>query len=375
MATTNTVLITGGAGFIGSHLADALLGLGCRVRIFDNLEPQVHGPSGEWPTYLAAGVECLRGDVRDRAALASALHGVDVVYHLAAATGVGQSMYQVGKYFEVNVQGTANLLDILANEKHTVKRLVLSSSRAVYGEGAYICLGCGIVHPPVRAPAQLDAHQWEVTCPQCQGLVQPAPTPESLPPDPGSMYAVTKHAQEQMVACFSQAYGLPAVLLRFFNVYGPRQSLSNPYTGILTTFLQHLRNGHAPEIYEDGGMTRDFVNVADVVRACMLAGEEACPAGVYNIGSGQAVTILQLAQNLAQAEGSPLQPQVVGLARVGDIRHCTADLEKAQRLLGYYPQVSLAQGLARLVQQAQGLGRDQSLAARSELERAGLLRA
>lgn len=369
------VLITGGAGFIGSHLADALVARGDQVRVFDNLEPQVHGPERRWPVYTDARVERTRGDVRDRSAVAGALRGVEIVFHLAAATGVGQSMYQIAKYFEVNVQGTANLLDALANENHGVRKLILASSRAVYGEGAYNCTVCGMVHPPVRSPSQLDRAAWEAACPHCGGSLLPELTPETLTPDPGSMYAITKWSQEQMCARFGEAYGMPIVILRLFNVCGPRQSLSNPYTGIITSFANRILGGRAPEVYEDGLMTRDFVHVSDVVRALVQAGEVGGPeSGVYNIGSGCAITILELAERMCALMAPSVSPQVSGRARVGDIRHCVALTTRAATELGFRAATPLDEGLTDAGCWSEGGRGDASVTARDELVRRRLLR-
>lgn len=387
----NTVLVTGGAGFIGSHLVDALVARGHAVRVFDNLEPQVHGPlaeQGRWPAYANPGAEYILGDVRDRDALGRALAGVEAVCHLAAGTGVGQSMYQISKYVEVNVQGTANLLDALANgaggpRPHSVRTLILASSRAVYGEGAYRCAACGLVHPPVRNPAQLDrahfdaahsnAAQWEPPCPHCGGPLAPALTPESLPPDPGSIYGVTKLAQEQLCLTAGRAYGLGVTSLRFFNVYGPRQSRSNPYTGIFTAFLGRLAAGAAPEVYEDGLMTRDFVHVSDVVQALLLALAAPGAAGrPYNVGSGRAAAILDVARLLCDDTG--LAPRISGAARVGDIRHCTADNAAAAAAFGYAPQMDLAAGLAALAADRHAHPAADLTTAARELAQAGLLR-
>jgi dTDP-L-rhamnose 4-epimerase len=414
---TEHVLVTGGAGFIGSHLVDALAARGHVVRVFDSLEPQVHGPlreQGRWPDYANADAEYILGDVRDREGLGRALEGIDVIYHLAAATGVGQSMYQIGKYVEVNVQGTANLLDALANSPRRVRKLVLASSRAVYGEGAYVCEGCGLVHPTVRSPAQLDAGEWELPCPRCGGSIAPVPTPETLPPDPGSIYGVTKLAQEQLCLVTGRTYGLEVTALRLFNVYGPRQSPSNPYTGIFTAFLGRLAAGEAPEVYEDGLMTRDFVHVSDAVRAFVAAaetqpestrggrgdaareysggtrgGEDAetrgrgdaareysgeTRGGVYNIGSGRATAILEVARVLCDVCAVAAVPRVSGAARVGDIRHCSADNAAAGVTLGYTPAVELAAGLATLrTDDREGPAADLTVA-RRELAQAGLLR-
>jgi dTDP-L-rhamnose 4-epimerase len=371
------ILITGGAGFIGSHTADALLAAGHHVSVFDNLEPQVHDHRGHWPAYLDVRVAKHRGDVRDKEALAQALVGMDLVFHLAAATGIGQSMYQISKYFEVNVQGTANLLDILANESHQVRRLILASSRAVYGEGAYLCESCGLIEPDQRPPAQLDAKQWDLTCPHCRSSVRPIPTPESKTPKPASMYAITKFAQEQMCLCFGEAYDVPVVVLRYFNVYGPRQSFSNPYAGIITLFLSQLLNGKSPEVYEEGQMTRDFVHVSDVVRANLLAmNRDEISGKVFNVGVGIGTNILTLAELLCAMVSPDLAPEVVGIARVGDIRHCTADLGLAKARLGYEPIFLLQQGLRSVIQDAhqQDIINDTSAIARRELAQSWLLR-
>ena len=269
-----SILVTGGAGFIGSHLVDRLVEAGHRVRVLDNLDSQVHAsasPDDLWPAYKNPQAEYRLGDVRSTDQFVSALEGIDTVYHLAAATGVGQSMYQVARYTEVNIQGTANLLEIISKPGHTVERIVLASSRAVYGEGLYQCPVCGIVMPPVRTATMLERRQWACVCPQCGSDLVSLPTTEDKTPAPGSVYAISKYTQEQLCQCVGQAYQVPVVCLRFFNVYGPRQSFSNPYTGIITTFIKRLKHSLPPEVYEDGLMTRDFVHVSDVVAACQGA--------------------------------------------------------------------------------------------------------
>ena len=348
------VLITGGAGFIGSHLADALLTAGHHVTLFDNLHPQVH-PGGNPPLYLSSEVELLVGDVRDRSLLCEAVQRADVIYHLAALTGVGQSMYQVADYVDVNVRGTAVLLDILANESHHVRRLILSSSRAVYGEGAYECQTCGPVSVAGRNPALLEVGIWDPLCPHCGSSLQPRATSEDWPAKPDSVYAATKLAQEHLVRSVGAAYGIEVVVLRYFNVYGPRQSLSNPYTGILSIFLTQLQDGRTIEVYEDGQESRDFVHVSDVVQANLLALESPIPEGeTINVGSGEAATVLDIAMLLTELMGRPKAYRISGRYRVGDIRHCRADIRKAREFLGYRSRVALREGIADFVSWALG---------------------
>jgi len=343
------VLITGGAGFIGSHLADALLDAGHHVILFDNLHPQVHA-GGNPPPYLPAEAELIVGDVRDRDQLRQAVQRADAIYHLAALTGVGQSMYQVAEYVDVNVRGTAVLLDILANESHHVRRLILGSSRAVYGEGAYECQTCGPVLVAGRDPALLEAGIWDPLCPHCGAGLQPRATSEDWPTSPDSVYAASKLAQEHLVRSVGTAYGIEVVVLRYFNVYGPRQSLSNPYTGILSIFLTQLQDGKTIEIYEDGQESRDFVHVSDVVQANLLALESSIAVGeTVNVGWGEAATVLDVARLLTELMDKSGAYRISGRYRVGDIRHCRANIAKARRLLGYQPHVPLKEGIADFV--------------------------
>ena len=370
------VLITGGAGFIGSHLSSALVARGMQVRILDNLEPQVHGPGASWPGYLDERVTRYYGDICNPHAVREVLDDVDIVFHLAAATGVGQSMYQIEKYFRVNVQGTATLLDALLETPNRVRKLILASSRAVYGEGAYTCQLCGPAHPNVRSSRQLELGAWEPWCPTCGAVLRPILTTETLDPSPGSMYAITKLSQEQMCMCFGRAHDLPTVALRFFNVYGPRQSLSNPYTGIIPAFLNRLRALQSPEIYEDGQMTRDFAYVSDVVQACVQAMERVeADYRTLNVGSGQPTSILKVAQLLKGIVAPDVSSRISGVARIGDIRHCTADLTQITACLGYVPTTSLEEGLRRVVAAAEESPLpDLSATARAELVNQGLLR-
>jgi dTDP-L-rhamnose 4-epimerase len=341
------VLITGGAGFIGSHLADELLAHGYRVRVLDKLAAQVHGEGTRRPDYIDERVELMVGDVADRETLARALRGVDAVYHFAAAVGVGQSMYEVAHYTEVNNLGTAILLEALI--ARPVRRLVLASSMSLYGEGLYRT-GAGEVRVAgERSLDQLRRGDWELRAEDGSAL-QPVPTPETKPPALASVYALSKFDQERMCLMIGRAYELPVVALRFFNAYGPRQALSNPYTGVLAIFAARLLNDSPPRIFEDGLQQRDFVSVYDVARACRLALETPAAAGeVFNIGSGEPHTVRDIAMRLAQVVGKQhLEPEIVGKYRVGDIRHCYADIRKARQVLGYEPQVKLDDGLAEL---------------------------
>ncbi len=351
-----SVLVTGGAGFIGSHLVDALVERGHRVRILDSLEPQVHGESGETPPYLNPQAEFVRGDMRDREAVRKALEGIEVLFHHAAAVGVGQSMYEVQRYTENNTLGTANLLDVVANEKHRVERMILASSMSIYGEGRYLCSACGVVYPRLRPEEQLRERAWEMRCPHCGREVSSLSTDEEKPLHPTSIYAITKRDQEEMFLCIGQAYGIPTVALRYFNVYGPRQALSNPYTGVAAIFSARIMNGRPPVVYEDGLQSRDFIHVKDIVKANLLAMERReADYQVFNVGTGRATTVLELAHLLMERLGGKgLEPQVVGRYRRGDIRHAYADITKIRERLGFSPQVDFEEGVADLIAWVKG---------------------
>ncbi len=347
------ILITGGAGFIGSHLADALLERGDRVRVLDNLAPQVHGPGSRRPDYLHPDVELVRGDIRDSAALQRALRGVDAVFHFAAAVGVGQSMYRLVQYTGVNTLGTAALLEALV--ERPVGRLVVASSMSVYGEGLYRTVD-GVRCPGAERPlAQLQAHDWELRDARGEPLT-PVPTPETKSPSLASVYAVSKHDQERLCLMVGQAYGIPTVALRFFNVFGPRQAPSNPYTGVLAIFAARLLNGRAPLLFEDGRQRRDFVNVRDACQACLLSLDRPEAVGrVINVGSGSPRTVLEVAQRLGRVLGrTHIEPEITERYRVGDIRHCFADISVARDLLGYRPQVSFDAGVTELAAWLEG---------------------
>jgi dTDP-L-rhamnose 4-epimerase len=347
------ILITGGAGFIGSHVCDELLANGYRVRVLDNLAPQVHGDSPRRPEYLDRAVELVVGDVCDPAAVRSALQGIDAVYHFAAAVGVGQSMYEIAHYTRVNNLGTAVLLEALIQKP--VERLVVASSMSLYGEGLYKTTSGEVRSVGERSLEQLRRGEWEWHDESGAPLV-PAPTPESKQPALASVYALSKLDQERLCLMTGRAYGIPAVALRFFNAYGPRQALSNPYTGVLAIFASRLLNDSAPKIFEDGHQQRDFVSVYDIARACRLALENPAAAGeVFNVGSGTPYTVRDIAERIAAVVGKQhLKPEITRKYRVGDIRHCFADLSLARRVLGYEPGVTLEEGIVEIAEWLEG---------------------
>jgi dTDP-L-rhamnose 4-epimerase len=360
-----SVLITGGAGFIGSHLADELVAAGYRVRALDSLVEQVHD-GAERPDYLNDDVELIAGDVRNADAVRGAVDEIDAVVHLAARVGVGQSMYEPAEYASVNSFGTAVLLEALLD--HPVRKLVVASSMSIYGEGGYEPA------PAVeRSREQLERGEWEPRGPNGEEL-EPLPTPESKEPSLASIYALTKYDQERMCLLYGSAYDVPTVALRFFNTYGPRQALSNPYTGALAIFASRLLNGRPPLVYEDGAQLRDFVNVADVARACRLALEGDGADGLpVNVGSGRGTTILEVAQRLARVLDKPIEPELPGSFRAGDIRHCFADVTRAREALGFEAAVELEAGMTELGAWLEGqAATDRSDEAAAELDRRGL---
>jgi dTDP-L-rhamnose 4-epimerase len=335
-----SILVTGGAGFIGSHLVDDLLEHGYDVRVLDALVGQVHGDSGR-PPYLNGDAELQVGDVRDEDAVRRALDGIDAVVHLAARVGVGQSMYEITGYTGANSYGTAVLLQELVDRP--VQKLLVASSMSIYGEGA-----TAPVEAVERTRAELEARRFEPRGPGGEELIA-LPTPETKRAANTSVYALTKYDQERLCLVFGDAYSIPTVALRFFNVYGPRQALSNPYTGVLAIFASRLLNGRPPLVYEDGGQRRDFVNVKDVTAACRLALEQDGADGrAINVGSGESVTVEEIATKLADVLGVDIGPELTGTFRAGDIRHCFADISLARELLGFRPSVALVDGMAEL---------------------------
>jgi dTDP-L-rhamnose 4-epimerase len=345
------VLITGGAGFVGSHLVDALVERGHSVRIYDSLDPQVHGSSPR--PRVTAGVELIVADVCDRSALRKAMEGVEVIFHFAAQVGVGQSMYEIIRYVSSNTLGAAVLLDILANERDrlSVRKMIVASSMSVYGEGVYRCSKCGVSFPPLRGSRQLEFHQWEVQCPAGHGALESLPTDEKKPLHPGSVYAISKRDHEELFLCVGRAYRVPTVALRLFNIYGPRQALNNPYTGVGAIFCGQLLAGELPIIFEDGNQLRDLVHVSDVIQASLLAMERSeADYEVLNVGSGSSISIRELADLLIERLAPGSKAEILGRYRQGDVRHCYADITKAKRLLGYSPKVPLERGIGDLIE-------------------------
>jgi dTDP-L-rhamnose 4-epimerase len=339
-------LIVGGAGFIGSHTADVLLQHGYRVRILDCLDPQIHPDPEHFPSYLDPRIECIRGDVLDRETLRTALEGASFVYHFAALTGVGQSMYEVKRYTDVNVSGTASLLETIASERLDLERVVLSSSRAVYGEGTHVCPNCGVLYPPPRKRDDLEQGRFDIYCLACKAVTTSAPTVEDRPLNPTSVYGWTKRFQEDLCRHVCETHGIPLTILRYFNVYGSRQSLTNPYTGVVSIFFSRLMAGKPISLYEHGLPLRDFVHVADVARANLLATGPDIPSGaIFNVGGGEESSIHRIAQTLAAAMSVDAVFEDRGEFRHGDIRACYADLSLSTRLLKFVPQISLIDGM------------------------------
>ncbi len=388
--TSGTALVTGGAGFIGSYLVEELLRRGYRVRVYDALEPQVHGTlreGGGLPEYLshvADDVEFVAGDVQDREVVARALEGVDYLFHQAALVGVPQSMYDIRRYTAVNSLGGATVLDAVVNTpsvRDRLQKMVVASSMSIYGEGAYRCAVHGEVAPQIRSLAQLQRQEWEVFCPieGCGRTVEPIATTEQKPLQPLSIYAIGKRDHEEMFLAVGRAYDLPAVALRYWQVYGQRQALSNPYTGVGAIFCSRILAGNPPPIYEDGRQLRDFVHARDVARANVLALQsDAANYQAINVGTGTPISILDVAWTLVREMGADRQglaPAVLGEFRPGDIRHCFPNIGRARSLLGYEPQISFQQGAAELVawvREQKGKVEDRFEHARRELAAHGL---
>lgn len=372
--TAHKVLITGGAGFIGSNLARVLAARGHTVTVLDNFSPQIHGDNPDL-SGLQSVAKVLRGDVRSREDMLAALEGQTAVVHLAAETGTGQSMYEIQRYADVNVGGTATLLDILANQPHSVRKLVVASSRAIYGEGRYLCTTHGAVYPESRADADMARGEFEPKCPICGGPLTLTSTDEDSRIQPGSIYGVTKYTQERLIISAGGSLGIPTIALRYQNVYGPGQSLKNPYTGILSVFSTRFRNGNGISIFEDGRESRDFVFIDDVVEATALAVEtDTLTLETLNVGYGESVTVTEVAENLRRALGSDAPIAVTGDYRVGDIRHNVADISRLVERLGFRPRVSFAEGVQRFADwvQSQPVETDNYDRSISEMKARGL---
>jgi dTDP-L-rhamnose 4-epimerase len=345
----NSVLVTGGAGFLGSHLVDHLVDHGYNVTVIDNLTEQVHDGK---PEYLNDEAEYVWGDIRDRDLMSDLLVNTDVLSHQASVVGVGQSMYEIEHYVEVNTLATARILDIIVEEDIDLEKLVVASSMSVYGEGAYKCPECGVErHPDLRDDEQLSSADWEIQCPKCSTGLEPEATPESKPRESTSVYAITKQDQEELCRSVGRAYSIPTVSLRYFNVYGSRQALENPYTGVCAIFSSRIQNDNQPLIFEDGQQTRDFIHVSDIARANRLAIERDVSDAAINIGSGEPKTITRIATTLIDLYGKAelLEPKIAEDYRQGDIRHCYADTTKAKKLLAFEPEINFEDGMRELV--------------------------
>jgi len=344
------VLVTGGAGFVGSHLVDALLDDGEPVRVLDNLDPLAHA-DGRRPAHLSPEAELVVGDLRDPEAVAAALGDVERVYHLGGVVGNGESMVNVRRAVDVNSVGTATLLEALLERRDRVRRLVVASSMVVYGEGAYACEEHGEVSPPLRDVAALRRREWEPACPRCARPLTPVATREDSPLRPSSVYGITKRDQEELALVLGRAYGLETVALRYLNTYGPRQALGNPYTGVAAIFASRLLARRRPRIFEDGEQMRDLVHVGDVVRATRAAmTADRAPGHAINVATGRRVRVAELARLLAAALGSESEPEITGEFRAGDIRHCFADVARASELLGFSAERTLDDGLPELAE-------------------------
>jgi dTDP-L-rhamnose 4-epimerase len=367
------VLVTGGAGFIGSHLVDELVKRNYEVIVIDSIDKQVH--TDGIPDYINLKARYIFEDIRKKKILEEIVKEVDYIFHFAAKVGVGQSQYQIREYVDVNITGTANLLDILVNKKNNVKKLIVASSMSIYGEGLYKCEKCGNVKPELRNFKEEKIDDWEPKCPFCNGNITPVPTPETHQIIPNSIYAITKKEQEEMSLLIGKTYNIPVVSLRFFNVYGPRQSLSNPYTGVCAIFLSRIKNDKPPVIFEDGLQTRDFIWVGDIVKACILSMEkESANYEIFNVGSGKPISIVEIANLLIKLLGKDLKPEITYKFRKGDVRHCYADISKIKEKTGFEPETTLEEGLKKLIEWAkERKAVDKFKKAHQELKKKGLV--
>ena len=368
------VLVTGGAGFVGSHIVDHLINCGYDVTVIDNLTDQVH--EGK-PEYLNDDAEYVWGDIRDRELMADLLEETDVLNHQASAVGVGQSMYEIEKYVDVNTLATARILDVIVNEDIDLQKMVIASSMSIYGEGEYYCPDCDeLRHPPLRDGQQMADGEWEHECEVCRSTLEPRPTPETKPRESTSIYAITKKDQEEMCLSIGRSYDIPTVALRYFNIFGSRQALDNPYTGVCAIFSSRIKNDNPPLVFEDGQQTRDFVHVNDVARVNRLAMESDATDVAVNIGTGEPTTIDGVARTLIDLYGKKgdLEPKIANDYRQGDIRHCYTDPTRAADVLGFEADVDFEEGMRELVKWGweQDAG-DNFEDAHTELEKRGLI--
>jgi dTDP-L-rhamnose 4-epimerase len=373
------ILITGGAGFIGSNLTQKLVSKGYCITILDNLSKQIHGKDQKSELYnsIKEISTFILGDVCNEEDWKKALKGQDAVIHLAAETGTGQSMYEISRYNDVNILGTSHLLDFLANNKNSVKKLIIASSRSIYGEGKYKCENHGVVYPNERVASNMMKGKFDLFCDVCGGELDVIPTDENSKIHPSSIYGITKQQQEQMILLMGKSLGIPAVALRYQNVYGPGQSLSNPYTGILSIFSTRMLNGNDIDIYEDGEESRDFVFIDDVVEATILALEkEEANHQIFNVGSGEATTVSQVANSLKSLYNSNANISIGGSFRLGDIRHNYADLNKIKNLLGFTAKFDFQTGISRFVDwvKTQEVKEDKYEQSLNELKNKGLIK-
>jgi len=345
------VLVTGGAGFIGSYTVDLLVEKGFDIKILDNFEPQVH--YNKKPDHLNNSAEFIFGDIKDKNLWRKALSDIDAVIHLAAMVGVGQSMYQPVRYLTTNTIGTANMFEVILEDaeiRKRIQKIIVASSKSIYGEGAYSCKTHGILYPNPRPEKQLVEKDWEIHCPQCNDYVKPRGIAEEKPVQNLSIYALSKYDTERIAIDFGNAIGLPITAFRYFNAYGPRQSLSNPYTGVAAIFLSRIKNNNPPVIFEDGNQTRDFIYIEDVANANLLALEKSDGISVFNIGTGEPISIAETAKLLIQITDSQIEPTINQKFRTGDNRHDFADITKAKKDLGFKPKWKAEAGFKKLVE-------------------------
>ncbi|MBY9005601.1 MAG: GDP-mannose 4,6-dehydratase [Candidatus Lokiarchaeota archaeon] len=376
---TKKILITGGAGFIGSHLADFLIeSSNDEVTVLDCLDEQVHGKINNPPDYLNKNIKFILGSVNDQEEFEEVVKENEIIFHLAAKVGVGQSMYQIRDYVDNNILGMGNLLNILVNSEHDVKKIVIASSNTVYGEGKASCAKCGIVFPKLRILNQMKNKNWNIQCPKCEGRLKSLLTDENALCNPSSIYALSKRVQEEMGLMICKTYGIDITILRFFLVYGPRQALSNPYTGVFAIFCTRLLNGKPPIVFEDGLQSRDFVNVKDICQALMLAMKSPEANGeIFNVGTGIPLTIKKVAENFVEKINPKLKPIYNQQYRVGDIRHCVADISKIKNKLGYDPKISFDKGIEEYInwiKKKEYKFQDKTDEALAELKEKGLLK-